>query len=85
MRFTAAFDQNVPLSNVSVAGRRNRKDDGSTNLERVLTGEALVAVATWERLDGEMNALMPLQVVISVETLRALIASEGSVVLRARL
>lgn len=55
---------------------------GETYLERILTREALVAVAAREWLDCQMNSLMPLQIVISVEALRALVASEWPVVLR---
>ena len=53
----------------------------STNLERILSREALVAVATWKWLDSQMYPLMSLQIVIAVEALRTLVASEGSVVL----
>lgn len=49
-------------------------------LESVLAGEAFVAVAAGERLDGKMDALVALEIVIPVEALRALIASEGPVV-----
>jgi hypothetical protein len=52
-----------------------------TYLERVFPREALVAVPAWEGLDREMYPLMPLQVVIPVEALRALVASKRSVVL----
>lgn len=59
--------------------------DGWTYLESVLTGEALVAVAAGERLDGKMYALVSLEVVIPIEALRTLVASEWSVVRRVRL
>lgn len=52
-----------------------------TNLERVLAGEALIAMAARERLDGQMYPLVSLEVVVAVEALWALIASERSVVL----
>jgi hypothetical protein len=35
----------------------------------------------WERLHGQMDALVPLQIVVAVEGLRALIAFEWPVVL----
>lgn len=56
-----------------------------TYLERVLAREALVAMAAWERLDSKMYPLVPLQVVISVEALRTLVAPKRSVILWARL
>lgn len=54
-----------------------------TYLKRVLPRETLVAVSAWERLDSKMYPLVPLQVVIAVETLRTLVTFERSVVCRA--
>lgn len=51
---------------------------GKSYLESILAGEALVAKVAWEGLHGQMDALMPLQVVIPVESHRALVAFEGS-------
>lgn len=51
-------------------------------LQCILAGEALVTVTTGEWLDRQMNALVPLEIVVAVEALRALIAFERSVVLR---
>ena len=51
-------------------------------LERVLSREALLAVVTPKRLDGQVDALVALQVVIAVESLRALVALEGPLRLR---
>jgi hypothetical protein len=48
-------------------------------LEGVFTAEALVAPTTWKGLDGEVNALVPLQIVVTVKVLRAHIAFEGPV------
>ena len=61
----------------SVKGRK--KKERKTYLQSVLPAEALFAVAAWERLDSKVDPLVPLQVVVSVETLRALIALEGTV------
>ena len=52
-----------------------------TYLQRIFAREALVAVAAGKRLDGEMYALVTLEIMIAVEALWALIASERSVVL----
>lgn len=52
-----------------------------TYLQRVFSGETLVAVATRERLDGKMDPLMPLQVVVSIEALWALVAAEWPIIL----
>lgn len=49
-------------------------------LERIFAGEALVAMAAREWLDGQVNSLVTLQIVIPVEALWALIATERSVV-----
>ncbi len=49
-------------------------------LERILPREALVAVPTRERLDRKVYPLMPLEIVVAVEALRALIALERSIV-----
>ncbi len=54
----------------------------TTYLEGILSREALVAMTTREWLDSQMNSLVSLQVVVPVEALGALVASEGSVVLR---
>lgn len=56
-----------------------------TNLQRVLARETLIAVPARERLDRQMDPLMPLEVMVAVEALRTLIAAERAVVLRARL
>jgi hypothetical protein len=53
--------------------------DKNVTLQGVLSGEALVAVGAWKRLDCQMNPLVSLQVVVAVEALRALIALEWSV------
>lgn len=65
---------------VVVCGGFSTTLDEYVSLERVLSREALVAVVAGERLDSKMDPLMPLQVVVPVETLRALIALERSVV-----
>lgn len=51
-------------------------------LERVLARETLVAVSAWERLHCQVYAFVALEVVISVEALRALVAPEGAIVWR---
>ena len=45
-----------------------------TNLERILSRETLLAVAAWKRLDGKVYSLVSLEVVVAIETLRALVA-----------
>ncbi len=42
-------------------------------------------MAAGERLDGKMDALVTFEIVIPVETLRALIALERSIIVRLRL
>jgi hypothetical protein len=51
-----------------------------TYLQGILPREALIAVVAGKRLDGEMDPLMPLQVMVAVEALWALIAFERPVV-----
>ena len=53
-------------------------------LERVFPRKALVAMPAWEGLNRQMYPLMPFQVMVPVETLRTLVASEGAIVLRVR-
>lgn len=50
-------------------------------LESILSGEALVAVIAGKRLHGQVNTLMTLEVVVSVEGLRAHVALEGAFLL----
>lgn len=57
------------------------ESDQGTNLQGVLAREALLAVAARERLDSQVDALVALQIVVAVETLSALVALEGAVVL----
>jgi len=59
--------------------------DKYVSLESVLPRETLVTMAAWEWLHSKMNALVSLQVVISVEALRALVATEWPVVSRVRM
>jgi len=66
-------------SSVSIDSLRVRNSD-KTYLERILPREAFVAVIARERLDSKMDPLVPLQIVIPVEALGALIALERSVV-----
>lgn len=56
--------------------------DGSTNLEGVLPGEALVAGTAGKRLDGHVDLLVPLQIVVPVESLGALVALERALLVR---
>jgi hypothetical protein len=58
---------------------REHGDVESTYLEGVFPREAFVAVRARERLDGEMDALVALQIVVSIEALGTLIALEWSV------
>lgn len=44
----------------------------------ILAAKALVTVGARERLNSEMYSLMPLEIMITVETLRALVAPEWS-------
>ena len=53
-----------------------------TYLESILSGKTLVAVSTREGFDSQVDALVTLEIVVSVEALRALVASEWSVGLR---
>lgn len=50
-----------------------------TYLEGILSGETLIAVRAWEGFHGQMDSLMPLQIMISIETLRALVAFERTI------
>ena len=52
----------------------------ATYLQRILPAEAFVAMKTGERLNSQMNPLMPLEIVVPVEALRTYVALKGSVV-----
>lgn len=52
--------------------------DESMPLERVLARELLVAVGAGEGLDGEMDALMALEVMVAAECLGTLVTPKGS-------
>lgn len=82
--FAAAFDEDVSLWKVSEMFYNSisvyRRKKGLTYLQRIFPTEALIAVQTRERLHSQMDPLMPLEIVIPVEALRALIAFEGAVV-----
>jgi len=54
------------------------------HLQCVFAREALVTVAAREWLDCQMNALVSLQVVITVEALNTLVALERTIVQRVR-
>ena len=56
--------------------------DKNVTLESILSGKALVAVSAREGFDSQVDALVTLEVVVSVEALRALVAAEWSVGLR---
>jgi hypothetical protein len=53
-----------------------------TNLKGVLARETLRAVGTGEWLDRQVNTLMPLEIVITTESLDALVALEGALLSR---
>ena len=72
------FDENVPLPK-ELEIDRPEISIADAYLERIFPAEALVAVATRERLDRQVDPLVPLQIVVSVEALRALIAFERPV------
>jgi hypothetical protein len=56
----------------------------SAYLQRVFAREALIAVAAREWLNCQVDALMSLQVVIAIEALWTLVASDWSIVLSVR-
>jgi len=56
--------------------------DEDMSLKSILSRKALVAVTAWERLDGQMDSLVSLEIVVAVEALGALVASEWSIVRR---
>lgn len=53
--------------------------DQNVSLEGILAGETLIAVGARERLHRQMNSLVSLQIVISIEALRALVALKRSI------
>lgn len=63
----------------------SRMSSRDTHLQCVLPREALLAMIARERLDRQMDPLMPLQIVVAVEALRALVALERTIVGRRRL
>lgn len=66
------------LSKVSNAAIVTRESQ-ITYLKSILAREALVTVRARERLNGQMDTFMTLEVVIAVETLGTLVAFERSV------
>src|SRR4051812_3098101 len=64
------------LSNISI---KVSQTHGRTHLEGVFPRKALVAVRARERLHGEMDALVALQIMVPIEALGTLIALEWSV------
>lgn len=58
--------------------------DQDVPLQSIFSREALVAMSAGERLHGQVYPLVPLQVVVAIEALRALVAFEGSLVLALR-
>jgi len=57
---------------------------GQAHLQSVLPAEALVTVSAGEGLDSQVDPLVPLEVVVPVEALRALVTLEGPLSLRHR-
>ena len=70
----------ICLCQQGLAGYQVRVCTSSAHLECVLPGKALFAVTAGEGLNREMYPLMPFQIVISVETLRTLIAFERTLI-----
>ena len=62
--------------------KRMERGEYQTYLQRILSGEALVAVRAWERLHRQVYPLVSLEIVVPVEGLRALVAFEWSLVRR---
>jgi hypothetical protein len=79
--FATAFDQDMPLWG-NVRAHIMNKGMVRSYLQSILAGETLVTMTARERLNRQMDALMALQVVIAVEALWALIALEGTVIMR---
>jgi hypothetical protein len=52
-----------------------------TNLQCIFPGKALLAVPTWERFHSQMDPLMSLQIVVTIERLWTLVTFERSVIL----
>lgn len=65
--------------------KRRGEYHASTNLQSIFPRETLLAVIAREGLDGQVDPLMTLQVVIPIEALRTLITFEGAVVGRSGL
>ena len=75
----AALDQDVPLITVSTY-ISTLAPHWPTYLECILSREALVALCTGKRLDRQVDPLVALEIMVTIEALRALIAFEWSVV-----
>jgi len=81
--FPAAFDEAVSLWVYPLASTNTRTMHCVwPYLEGVLTAEALVTVATRERFHRQMYTLVTLQIVVTAEALRALVALERPIRLR---
>lgn len=59
-------------------GAKKNIEKPKTNLQSIFSRKTLVAVQAWKRFHRQMDPFMSLQIMIAVETLRALIASERS-------
>lgn len=76
---STAFNENVALEKI-LAQWQHHEGNTQTYLQCILAREALVAVVARERLDSKMDPLVSLQIMISVETLWALVAFEWPVI-----
>ena len=84
--FAAALDENVSLIPLVLGflSLDNLDLPKGSYLQCILAREAFIAMMAGERLHGQMDPFMSFQVVVPVETLRTLVALEGSVVCRTR-
>lgn len=82
--FSTTFHKDMSLQHTLASRILGESLPAFAYLQCVFPREALVTVVAWERLDGEMDSLMPFQVVVPVEALRTLVALEWSFEVRGR-
>lgn len=79
MAATATFNQDMPLK-IMLVPHHEAREHRITHLECIFAREALVTVIAREGLDGQMNPLVALQIMVAIEALRTLITLEWSIV-----
>ena len=74
----------MTLQKSAFRGIERQKSGIQTHLQGILARKALVTMGARKRLDGQMDALVPLEIMVPIETLRTLITPKRSILSRPR-